>query len=132
MSNRFQDLHCVVTGAARGIGAAIAGQLKAEGAVIHAADILDGSCDVTNPDSVRAFFQSVAAIDKLICIAGGLSSGNSESTTIEQWRDCQALNLESVWLCVQAAIPKLRQSKCASLTFAVRAPKWQNMDLFGA
>lgn len=115
MSLRFQGLHCVVTGAARGIGAAIADQLRHEGAIIHAADILDGSCDVTSTDSVHAFFRDLPSIDKLICVAGGLSSGTAESTTPEQWSSCQALNLESVWHCVQAAIPKLRASSCASI-----------------
>lgn len=115
MSHRFQDLHCVVTGAARGIGSAIAKQLSAEGAILHRADIADGSCDVTSRASIRTFFDSLAAIDKLICVAGGLSGGTSETTTEEDWRNCQALNLESVWHCVQAALPKLRQSDCASI-----------------
>jgi NAD(P)-dependent dehydrogenase (short-subunit alcohol dehydrogenase family) len=115
MRDRFEGLHCVVTGAARGIGAAIASQLRAEGAIIHAADILDGSCDVTSADSIHAFFRELPAIDKLICVAGGMSVGTSESTSLEQWRSCQALNLESVWHCVQAVLPKLRLSKCASI-----------------
>jgi NAD(P)-dependent dehydrogenase (short-subunit alcohol dehydrogenase family) len=120
--SRFQNLHCVVTGGARGIGAAVADQLRAEGGTVHIADVLDGSCDVTQPDQVRAFFGQLPALDVLICVAGRLWNGTAESTSVDDWRDCQAVNLESVWLCVQAALPLLRQSEAASV---VTIPSYQ-------
>lgn len=115
MSQRFRHLHCVVTGGARGIGAATVVQLRAEGGTVHVADLLDGSCDVTQPEQVRGFFAGLPALDVLICVAGGLWNGTAESTSLEDWRQCQAANLESVWLCVRAALPLLRQSEAASV-----------------
>ena len=110
MSNRFQDLSCVVTGGARGIGAAVADQLRSEGGTVHVADLLDGSCDVSDPCDTARFFHSLPSIDVLICVAGKLVGGTSETTTIDTWRDCQAVNLESVWYSVRAALPALRKS----------------------
>jgi len=110
MGNRFQNLSCVVTGGVRGIGAAVVKQLRSEGGKVHVADILDGPCDVSNPENVARFFRSIPTIHVLICVAGKLVSGTSENTTIDTWRDCQAVNLESVWHCVRAALPALRNS----------------------
>ncbi|MBC8165743.1 MAG: hypothetical protein H7Y20_07715, partial [Bryobacteraceae bacterium] len=57
MSDRFRNLHCVVTGGARGIGAAVVHELRVEGGTVYVADILAGSCedscDVSKPDEVR-------------------------------------------------------------------------------
>jgi NAD(P)-dependent dehydrogenase (short-subunit alcohol dehydrogenase family) len=122
LNGRFAGLHCVVTGGARGIGAAVVTQLRAEGGTVHVADVLDGSCDVTQPDSVQRFFASLTALDVLVCVAGQLWNGTAESTTVDGWRQCQAANLESVWRCVQAALPLLRQSAGASV---VTIPSYQ-------
>jgi NAD(P)-dependent dehydrogenase (short-subunit alcohol dehydrogenase family) len=119
---RFQDLHCVVTGGGRGIGAAVVDRLRSEGGVVHVADVLDGSCDVTKPEDISRYFDSLPAVDTLICVAGKLVNGTSESITMEEWRDCQAVNLESVWLCVRAALPLLRKSRRASI---VTIPSYQ-------
>ena len=110
MSDRFQNLCCVVTGGARGIGAAVAGQLRSEGGTVHVADVLDGSCDVSNPEETERFFRAIPTVDVLICVAGKLVGGTSETTTIESWRDSQSVNLESVWHSVRAALPALRNS----------------------
>ena len=122
MNARFAGLHCVVTGGARGIGAAVAAELRAEGGIVHLGDVLDGSCDVTQPDSIQRFFAPLNALDVLVCVAGQLWNGTAESTTMDGWRQCQAVNLESVWHCVQAALPLLRQSAHASI---VTIPSYQ-------
>lgn len=122
LSGRFQNLHCVVTGGARGIGAAVVSQLRAEGGIVHVADVLDGSCDVAKPADITQFFSELPAIDVLACVAGRLCAGTSESTSPDEWRDCQAVNLESVWLCVRASLPLLRSSEAASI---VTIPSYQ-------
>lgn len=122
MSNRFQNLHCVVTGGARGIGAGVSDQLRAEGGRVYVADLLDSSCDVSKPEQIERFFGALPAIDVLVCVAGKLCNGTSESLSMDAWRDCQAVNLESVWLCVRAALPLLRASDNASI---VTIPSYQ-------
>ncbi|MBY0504947.1 MAG: SDR family oxidoreductase [Bryobacteraceae bacterium] len=113
--SRFTGLHCAVTGGFRGIGAAIAAQLRAEGGTVHVADVLDGSCDVTQPEQVESFFARLSALDILVCAAGEPIAGTAASTTPAQWRAAHAVNLEAVWLCVQAALPLLTASEHASI-----------------
>lgn len=122
MSHRFANCRCVVTGGARGIGAAVVDQLRAEGGIVHVADVLDASCDVTNHDEVARFFGALPSLDILVCIAGKLINGTSDSLSMDDWRQCQAVNLESVWFCVRAALPLLRQSPIASI---VTIPSYQ-------
>ncbi len=122
MTGRFHGLQCVVTGGARGIGAAVADQLSAEGGLVHVADVLDGSCDVTSQEDITRFFSQLKAIDVLICVAGKLFKGTAETTTQDEWRSSQSVNLESVWHCVRAALPLLRQSAVASV---VTIPSYQ-------
>lgn len=122
MSGRFQNLHCVVTGGLRGIGAAVSEVLRGEGGMVRVADVLDGSCDVSQPGQVREYFAGLAELDVLVCVAGKLWPGTAEGTSLEQWRECQALNLESVWHCVQAALPLLRRSSQAAI---VTVPSYQ-------
>ena len=122
MTGRFHGLHCVVTGGARGIGDAVATQLSAEGGLVHVADVLDGSCDVTSQDDITRFFSQLEAVDVLICVAGKLYKGTAETTTKEEWQSSQSVNLESVWHCVRNALPLLRQSETASI---VTVPSYQ-------
>jgi len=122
MNGGFEGLHCVVTGGARGIGAAVAAELRAQGGAVYIADILDDSCDVAKPEEIRNFFSQLPAVDVLISVAGRVWNGTAGTTTMEDWRACQAVNLESVWLSVQAALPLLGKSSHASV---VTIPSYQ-------
>lgn len=122
MTARFEGLRCAVTGGARGIGAAVAAQLRSEKGAVAVADVLDGSCDVTQPQETQRFFGGLEALDVLICVAGKPWKGTPETVSMAEWRECQAVNLESVWLSVQAALPLLRNSSHASI---VTIPSYQ-------
>ena len=76
----------LVTGAARGIGAAIADLYEAEGAFVYRGDILAGTnlaLDVTDRDSVRAALERIRAerggLDILVNNAGLICSGPPEA-----------------------------------------------------
>lgn len=115
MSQRFNGLHGVVTGGIRGIGGAVTEQLRTEGATVAVADLLDGSCDVTDRTQLERFFSGLPRLDILVCVAGRPWSLTAESATDTDWRKCFELNLEAVWHAVQAALPLLKQSAAASI-----------------
>lgn len=113
--SRFAGLEAIVTGGARGIGAAVVERLRSEGAQVRIADILDGSCDVTNESQVSAYFASLEKLDILICAAGLPWTMTAETASLADWRACISLNLESVWLCTRAAVPLLKRSDSAAI-----------------
>jgi 3-oxoacyl-[acyl-carrier protein] reductase len=100
----------LVTGAARGIGAAIADHLERAGCRVHRGD-LGGTAlrlDVTDRASVRAAMEAIGAIDVLVNNAGLLCTGPGENTGAEEFDRLLAVNVTGVFNCVQAAIPAMR------------------------
>ncbi|QBX35093.1 D-threitol dehydrogenase [Paracoccus liaowanqingii] len=112
----------VVTGAASGIGAAIAQAFAAQGATValldtnldaatRAADAMGGpssafACDVTDPDSIAAAVAAVTArfagIDILVNSAGIVDLAPAEDLTGTAWTRTLAVNLTGSFLMAQA------------------------------
>lgn len=120
----------IVTGAARGIGLATAKLFLAEGRRVAMVDRdadalqtatagLDGAravvADVSRPnevaDMIQATLDAFGRIDALVNNAGVADFGPIETTDFARWRTVMATNLDGVFLCAQAAIPALKQSR---------------------
>ena len=121
----------VVTGAAAGIGRAIAERLSAEGAYTLLADVdadeaervaddLRRSgrlaeahrCDVSDPDDVERVMEAAEAAGgphALVSNAGIADAGTAEETTPDVWDHVLAVDLKGVYLCARAAIPRMQR-----------------------
>lgn len=120
----------IVTGAARGIGLATTKMLMEDGFSVAMVD-RDGAAleeaaaplqnalplvyDVSVPDQVDAFIAETLArfgrIDALVNNAGVADFGPVEETGFDRWRTVMATNLDGVFLCSQAAIPALKETR---------------------
>jgi 3-oxoacyl-[acyl-carrier protein] reductase len=127
----FEGQIAIVTGAARGIGLAIARRLGREGAGIvlldrdaealgrataelreERPDVSPVAVDVTVEEAVRAAVDGVVStrgrIDVLVNNAGIYPHTPFEELTFAEWRRVLATNLDSVFLCSHAVFPAMK------------------------
>lgn len=118
----LQDRHAVVTGAGKGIGAAIARRLAREGARLtllgrqleplqQLATELGAHalvCDVADPRAVAAAFQSIEPVQILVNNAGQALSSPLVRTSDELWQQMLAVNLSGSFYCLRAALPGMK------------------------
>jgi len=133
MSNkRLAGKTCVITGAARGIGATTARVFAMEGALLVLGDIKDDlgkkvaeeicreggqavyvHCDVTKPEDCKSLINSAISnfdsLDVLLNNAGISLNGKVEEFTPEEWDLTFSVNVKSVFLCSKYAIPIMRK-----------------------
>lgn len=128
--------HAVVTGAARGIGAAIARALASDGATLtlmgRRLDALQASArelpgakhnavvvDVAEAASVeQAFAQAREASGPIVILinnAGQAESAPFGKTSLELWQRMLAVNLTGTFLCSQAALPDMLAAKAGRI-----------------
>lgn len=122
--SEWSDKTVLVTGAASGIGRAVAELLAGEGARVLAWDrdvagldalrgVLRQQVDVTRPDDVeRALDAASGRIDGLVNAAGALVEGRltEPELTLEDLRRAFAINLEAVWLVSRAVARRMRRA----------------------
>ena len=132
---RLDGKVALVTGAARGIGAAIASEMAAQGAKVVIGDVLerDGEAlaarigpaaryvhlDVTKPQdweaAVAAAVEAFGKLDVLVNNAGIANYGPIEAYSRADWDRIIAINLTGVFNGIKAAIPELINSGRGSI-----------------
>jgi 3alpha(or 20beta)-hydroxysteroid dehydrogenase len=97
----------VVTGAARGQGAAEVAALQAEGAEVIATDVLPGArrLDVSDPAAWAALAADLDRVDALVNNAGVASRGRLPHVDLETWERTFAINVTGPMLGIQALVP---------------------------
>ena len=98
----------VVTGGAKGIGAATARILQQSGAAVEVLDLETG-CDVTNEEAVRNAFERIGALDILVNNAGRAVRRTAIEVKKEEWDAVIDLNLTGLFLCARAAHPYMKR-----------------------
>jgi 3-oxoacyl-[acyl-carrier protein] reductase len=103
----------VVTGAARGIGAALAAELRSRGATVITADVADGAdvtCDVSDGDQVSALFAEAGDVDGLVnCAALLVSRKAYDEIGLGEWDRMFAVNVRGSFLCARAAAAAMEE-----------------------
>lgn len=137
---RVSGKKALITGAAQGLGAAHAWMLAREGAKVLLTDINgDGAKatadaintelgagtafamrhDVTSPfdwdAAIALAAEKMGGLSVLVNNAGVSVRGNIETCTLEEWHRGFAINVDSVFLGCQKALPLLRDSQPASI-----------------
>jgi NAD(P)-dependent dehydrogenase (short-subunit alcohol dehydrogenase family) len=121
----------LVTGGARGIGAAITERLLVDGWRVVVADLDPtgapaaarlAACDVADETAVSALIADLSAregrLDGLVCNAGMMIRKPIAELTLGEWRRVLAVNLTSTFLLTRAAEPLLRAAQGAVVTIA--------------
>lgn len=122
---RYEGRVVVVTGAARGIGRAVAGAFAADGARVVAADIQPGEpiagvtyiqTDVAVEADVERLMEQVGPVLHVLVNNAGIGGfGPLESTPVEHFDRVLAVNLRGPYLCARYAAPLLRASGAGAI-----------------
>ena len=135
MELNLRDRVALVTGGARGIGAAIAGALAAEGCRVCVADTdraaaeataarLGAGCRGLAMDAgdaedaaraVRGVVEDFGRVDVLVNNAGILKTGPLAEATIRDWDDVCRVNLSGVYYCSKAVLPYMLERRAGKI-----------------
>jgi 3-oxoacyl-[acyl-carrier protein] reductase len=116
----------LVTGSSRGIGAAIARRLHADGWKVYI-NYLESEekalaiarelgaeairADVADPAQVRAMFRQIGEVDLLVNNAGIVVPGLLQDISDELWQRLRGVNLDGVFYCCREVIPQMVHRK---------------------
>jgi NAD(P)-dependent dehydrogenase (short-subunit alcohol dehydrogenase family) len=104
----LNDKVAVVTGGAKGIGAATVKLFEQAGARVEVLDIESG-CDVTDEGQVKNAFSRIGGIDILVNNAGTAIRKSALQVSREEWQSVIDLNLTALFLCSRLAHPHMKK-----------------------
>ena len=135
---RLQDKSALISGGARGIGAAIARLFAEHGASVAFGDVLEEEgrqveaeiqetgaealfipLDVSSEEAwqtaIAATVERFGKLDVLVNNAGIRGEGGAEDTSVESWDAVMAVNARGVFLGTKLAIPEMRRAGGGSI-----------------
>jgi NAD(P)-dependent dehydrogenase (short-subunit alcohol dehydrogenase family) len=140
---------CLVTGASKGIGRAVAERLSADGhrvvllsrnqaelddvAASLPGPTLTVAADVTRPDQIERAFAEIearwGAVEVLVCSAGAGYAAPLVSTTDEDWQRMLDLNLTAPFRCIRRALPAMIEARWGRVVVvaSVAAKRGENL-----
>lgn len=98
----------VITGGAKGIGAATVEVFREAGARVESLD-LESDCDVTDEDQVKKAYARIGTIDILVNNAGTAVRRTALDVKKEEWDKVIELNLTALFLCSRLAHPYMKK-----------------------
>ena len=123
----------IVTGGARGLGAATAQRLRAEGITVTTLDLkgADVDADVTDEDALQRIAQAVGPVDVLVNSAGLVGPNKPLlETSSEEWRRVFDVNVLGTVNTMKAFVPGMRDRGWGRVVnFASMAGKDGNPNL---
>lgn len=120
----------LVTGASRGIGAAIAKRLSSDGYYVYvnymksaelanelAAEIGGTAicADVSNLQQVSHMFDEIGDINVLVCNAGISEYGLFTDLSPDDWQHLFNININGMSNCIRSAVPSMIHNKCGCI-----------------
>ncbi|SIS90276.1 SDR family oxidoreductase [Paracoccus saliphilus] len=128
--HRLNGKLCVVTGAAAGIGRETVLAFAEAGAKVHAVDrdsgglgklaaevpsIATHAFDITDAQAVAEFHAELPRLDVQFNCAGIVTVGGLGDCSKEDWEQALSVNVTSIFLMMQAALPRLQSGGGGSI-----------------
>jgi 2-keto-3-deoxy-L-fuconate dehydrogenase len=125
----LKNKKAVITGAASGIGKAVAILFAKQGALVYLLDMnedglnivfaeiksINGEAEVlvanvTNQQEIKSIFEKIDTIDILVNCAGISNIGKADTTSEEDFDKVYAVNVKGMYNCLHEAIPCMKKN----------------------